>query len=75
MIQISKQLTADPYNARLLLTVHDEIVMEIPEDSVADAVPSIKEIMENALPELLQLPCKVHMKVDVFVGHNWLECQ
>jgi len=53
--------------AKLLLQVHDELVLDVPEDE-ADVVKGIvRESMEGAA----QL--KVPLAVAVSVGKNWLE--
>jgi DNA polymerase-1 len=52
-------------NARMVLTVHDELVFEVPEDSVPLAMQRIKEAMENVYP--LDVP----LDVDVGSGVNW----
>lgn len=53
--------------ARLLLQVHDELVVEAPEDKAAQAADMMREIMENAWK--LDVP----LKVDVGIGNNWDE--
>lgn len=54
-----------PYQAKLLLQVHDELVFEIPDSESDEIVPKLKEIMEN----ITQL--KVPLVVGVGVGENW----
>lgn len=51
--------------ARMVLTVHDELVFEVPEGSVTDAVPRIRTAMEGAFE--LAVP----LVVDVGHGANW----
>jgi DNA polymerase I len=51
--------------ARMVLTVHDELVFEVPEDRVAEAAPRIREAMESAFT--LSVP----LVVDVGDGANW----
>jgi DNA polymerase-1 len=41
----------DPDEARILLTVHDSIVVEIRKDRVEVLAPKIKEIMETIIPD------------------------
>lgn len=53
--------------ARMILTVHDELVFEIPEDRVDEAGKKIKDVMENAMK--LDVP----LVVDVGHGVNWGE--
>jgi len=51
--------------AKTLLQVHDELLLEIKEDAVNNLAPKIKYIMENV--------CKldVPLVVDVKIGKNW----
>ncbi len=53
--------------AQLLLQVHDELVVEAPEDAVDQVSKQMQEIMENIVT--LNVP----LKVDVGVGNNWAE--
>jgi DNA polymerase-1 len=51
--------------ARMILTVHDELVFEVPEERVAEASARIKEEMEGAVK--LDVP----LVVEVGSGENW----
>lgn len=53
--------------ARMILTVHDELVFEVPEDRVEEAKPKIKTAMESAFR--LDVP----LVVDVGHGRHWGE--
>ncbi len=53
--------------ARMILSVHDELVFEVPEDRVEEAAPRIREAMESAFS--LSVP----LVVDVGSGANWGE--
>jgi DNA polymerase-1 len=53
--------------ARMILTVHDELVFEVPEGSVEEATGRIREAMEGALS--LDVP----LDVDVGSGAHWGE--
>jgi len=52
-----------------LLQVHDELVLEAPDDEVQTIVPLAREVMSGAFE--LSVP----LKVDVEVGKNWLEME
>ncbi len=67
MIHVDRRLTEELPRAAMILTVHDELVFEVPEDDVDAAIALIREEMENAL-EL-----RVPLEVDVGAGHNWAE--
>jgi DNA polymerase I len=51
--------------ARMVLTVHDELVFEVPQGEVDEACHVIREKMENVYP------LKVPLVVDVGHGPNW----
>jgi DNA polymerase-1 len=53
--------------ARMILTVHDELVFEVPEKAVDEAKAKIKAAMESAYP--LDVP----LEVDVGDGAHWGE--
>ena len=67
MIRLYRMLSGSSLQARMLLQVHDEVVLEVPEEEVVDTTVTIREAMENAFN--LAVP----LKVDVEVGSNWLE--
>ncbi|MBK8252974.1 MAG: DNA polymerase I [Polyangiaceae bacterium] len=53
--------------ARMVLTVHDELVWEVPEDAVDLAGKKLKSVMENVVK--LDVP----LVVDVGHGHTWAD--
>jgi DNA polymerase-1 len=55
------------FGMRMILTVHDELVFEVPEAEVEAAMASIKSTMENVYP--LSVP----LVVDVGQGRTWGE--
>lgn len=67
MIQLSDKLKAT--KARLLLTVHDELVVEAPKDQTENIAKIIKQTMEGVIK--LCVP----IVVDVKIGDNWGECK
>jgi DNA polymerase-1 len=65
MIRTADKVAAEGLRARLLLTVHDELLFEVPRDEVERLAAVVRETMEAALP--LSVP----LVVDVKVGDNW----
>jgi len=65
MIRLAERLAAAGSGARMLLQVHDELLLEVPRDEVVRLVPLIRETMESALP--LTVP----LTVDVKAGDDW----
>jgi len=66
MIALERKLTGV---ARMLLTVHDEIVIEAPEAAAADVAGIVKETMENIFP--LAVP----LAVDAHWGKSWFDAK
>ncbi|MEX2394533.1 MAG: DNA polymerase, partial [Actinomycetota bacterium] len=54
-----------PELARMLLSVHDELVFEVPEEATDEATKLIKEVMEHAAD--LRCPLLVEPRI----GKNW----
>jgi DNA polymerase I len=67
MIQLSPRLK--PFNAHLLLQVHDEIIVEAPEATVGEVAKVIRETMESAYKLTVPLVAEVGQ------GQNWLEAK
>jgi DNA polymerase-1 len=69
MLRLHQALHERNLESRMILQVHDELVLEVPEDEIDTVAPLVKEIMEGAF----QLDAA--LKVDVKVGVNWLEME
>jgi DNA polymerase-1 len=69
MIRLSRRLADEKCRARLILQVHDELVLEVPDEEVADTAIRVREEMENAL-ELI-----VPLRAEANVGLNWADMQ
>jgi DNA polymerase-1 len=67
MIDVHDWLRRGRAHARLVMQVHDELVLEVREDSVASVERHLMELMSRAV-EL-----RVPLKVDVGHGANWDE--
>ncbi len=70
MIDVHAALTdvADG-RARMILTVHDELLFEAPEDAADEVAAAVKQLMESAVA------LKVPLTVDVGMGENWKEAK
>ncbi len=69
MVQLDKRMKEEGVRSRLLLQVHDELVLEVPEDELEVMKKTVAEVMENAIE--LDVP----LKVDVDDGANWYEAK
>ena len=66
---IKLQNILQDYQARLLLQVHDELVLEVPPEEWQELEPIIKSTMEDAVE--LSIP----LAVDINAGKNWMEAK
>ncbi len=69
MIKVYERLKKELPQAKLILQVHDELIVECPEDKAAEACKILEEEMENATK------MAVRLKVDANFGKNWLEAK
>jgi DNA polymerase-1 len=69
MIDVHAALEATGSGARLLLQVHDELLLEVPEGEVDDVRDVVVKRMEGAMT--LNVP----LVADWGVGANWYECK
>ncbi len=67
MIRIRKTLQNKGLSSRILLQVHDELVLESPNQEVAEVQEMIRQEMENAVT------LKVPLRVDLGLGDTWME--
>ena len=67
MLNVSKQLENSDIDAKLILQVHDELIIEARADQAEKAAQILKEEMENAV----QLP--IPLTVDLSIGDRWYE--
>ena len=59
MIQVDRELTQRRFRTRLLLQIHDELVLEAPEDELDAVSALVRNCMESAMP--LRVPLVVHL--------------
>ncbi len=67
MIEVDRRLLAEKYQAKMLLSVHDEIVLEVPPEEIDPVGAMVRAAME----EIWELA--VPLKVNLAVGANWSE--
>lgn len=69
MIDMADRLRKEGLKARLLLSVHDELIFEAPEDEIETLKKIVPDVMENTV-EL-----KVPLKVDYSYGPTWFDAK
>ena len=69
MIHLDQALEAGAYKTKMLLQVHDEIVLQVPSDELAAIKELVKETMESAIE--LAIP----LEADENEGKTWYEAK
>lgn len=67
MVNVFKVIKDKKLKSRLILTIHDELIIEAHRDEVQDVKQMMKETMENAIK--LQVP----LRVDILEGDSWYD--
>ncbi len=69
MCRLHQRLCSEGVKAKMLLQVHDELVLELPHSELDSVAPIVRNVMENAYG--LDVP----LLVDVEAGPNWYEME
>lgn len=69
MLKVDEEFKRAGLESRLLMQVHDELLVEVPEKEVAKVTEVLKHEMENAVE--LDVP----LVADVGVGDNWMDAK
>lgn len=69
MVNVEKALNDANLKSRLIIQVHDELVLETPKEEVEQASKILKQKMENAVK--LNVP----LTVEVNIGENWYDAK
>ncbi len=67
MIKVFNELKKNNYKSKLILQVHDELIIDVYKDELEDIKKLLRENMENAAK--LDIP----LKVDMNSGYSWYE--
>ena len=69
MVKVSRRLKAEKLKAKLILQVHDELIIEAPKNEEEQVKKLLCEEMENAVK------LKVPLTVSIETGKSWYECK
>ena len=69
MVRVHQRLEQEQMRARLILQVHDELIVEAPEEEAEKAAAILKEEMEAAAQ------MAVRLSVDVNIGKTWYDAK
>jgi DNA polymerase-1 len=71
MLNVFRRLRGEQRQARLLLQIHDELVLEAPPDELRAVADLVREEMTGPVEKRLGL--RVPLRVDLASGPNWLD--
>ncbi len=69
MIEIYDELNKRCYKSKILLQIHDELILNVYKDEEEEVTKLVKRIMENTFK------LKVPLEVSMSVGNNWYEAK
>ncbi len=69
MLGVHRALREAKLHARMILQVHDELILEVPEQEIAPTASLVRERMEQAHPFL------VPIVAEVSAGPNWRDME
>ncbi len=69
MLAVGRRLAQESLQARMLLQIHDELVLEVPKAELDPVARLVRQEMEAAWPMAIPL------KVDVKLGSNWADTE
>ena len=69
MLKLQSEIDKQNLNSKILVQVHDELVLDVPKEEVEIMGKLIRDVMENIYK--LSVP----LKVDIEYGKNWYEAK
>jgi DNA polymerase-1 len=69
MIAVARTLKAQGLRARLILQVHDELIIEAPEEEAGVVQSLLKDCMESVVQ------ISVPLKAEISLGGDWCACK
>ena len=69
MIRTYKALQETGLKSRMLLQVHDELVLEVPQEEL----PQVKDLLKQSMEQAAEL--QVPLTIDINAGKNWAEAK
>lgn len=67
MVNVFNRLKDNNFKSKIILQVHDELVLNVYKDELKDVKDIVKEEMENVFK------LKVPLEVDISIGDNWYQ--
>ena len=71
MVKLYQDKVLRELGYKMLLQIHDEVIMEGPEENAEEALKRMIEVMENPL----DFQTLVKLEVDANIGDNWYDAK
>lgn len=71
MVKIARNPRLQQLGWKLLMQIHDELILEGPEESATEALAIVKNDMEHPF----EFKLRIDLEVDAKIGDNWYECK
>ena len=69
MVDLYKEMTKRGLKSKILIQVHDELVLNVYKDELEE----IKELVRDKMENVIKL--SVPLKVDIEIGNDWYEAK
>ncbi len=69
MIEVYKKLKENNLKSKMILQVHDEIII----DAVKEEIPKLKELIKDTMENIVKL--SVPLKIEINTGVNWYDAK
>ncbi|HHS97943.1 MAG TPA: DNA polymerase I [Chloroflexi bacterium] len=69
MLNLYRAFQERHLRARMIIQVHDELIVEVPQEELPTVAPLVRQVMESVYP------LRVPLKVDLKAGPNWGEME
>ncbi len=69
MINVARALNESPYDAKLILQVHDELIV----DSSREDAEAVRELLKNEMESSVEL--SLPLTVSTAIGESWYDCK
>jgi len=74
MIKLWKSDKLKSLGWKLLLQIHDEVIMEGPKETMEEAMQEVRDCMEHPFDDVLE-PLQVHLDVDAKSADSWYKAK
>ncbi|MCS7150735.1 MAG: DNA polymerase I [Caldimicrobium sp.] len=76
MVVLFENLEKKAFESKIVLQVHDELLLEVPEKELDEIINMTRQIMEDPFSHFgLEFKLRIPLKVNVSYGKSWADCK